>query len=813
MTKPSLSAYNVIRRVSSARGMKRFSNGALKRIRSGPSLHPQGPERVVATNPFAIPSLLTATESDSLTTSLPLLPPVSSLPPDSSGSPASNDFPPVLPGYPTPPQSAVSRASQLVHVSHPEPPPVLPFPITPHTREEYCMLQDRLKTENSFPGSTPNLINDAFDDGVPPQSATTAPSIIWSDNSPRVENFFLPDPDLNPRPSEYMDFEPTQTCQSGFADVSNLQTYPSSSSEDDVEEILRESETPGAWAMAFPSPVFSDSSSSSDGSRFNILSAAIYGQPRLHPDSEEMLTLRYDTQTCGILSIKDGPTENPWRMTLWPMAKESPALRYAINAMTAFHASKERPSLRIKGMQHFGQSLKLLSAGIQDARIDISLATTLVLAFAESWDQLISTGITHLRGAKRLVSEALINYRQGSLHPEVEARLSFLCRTWVYMDVIARLTSLDGDESEGFDTVLSPLCGPLAPNQGIDPLMGCASTLFPLIGRVANLVRKVRTSRENSLAIVSQASELRDSIEKWRIPKVLQAPEDQSTEINHSEKTAEAYRCATLLYLHQAVPEIYSESVNEIATMAKRVLNNLATVPPTSRAVIIHIFPLLAASCEVVGVEDRKWVADRWEAMMARMNIQNLDKCWIAVKEVWERRDNREQERRRQRHRAAADHLLTAYMPTECVKNETSPEDDGVHDGSLNDEGTGRPTQSTRPSQSTESRVGTLRRESAGAARGGLDYELTVRGGLHWAGVMKDWKWEGKLYSLAVTKKKLTDASSFRIRSCNIVPLFSFLLLYCDSIAMLGSCWGHVGAMLGPCLGNVGALPYDLLSS
>lgn len=612
------------------------------------------------------------------------------------------------------------------------------------------MLQNRLKTENSFPSSTPSLINDGFDDEVPPQSATTAPSTIWSDNSPKLENLLLPGTDLNARPSDYMDYEPTHIYRpSGFPSTPRLQTYPSSGSEDDVEEIMREPEPPDAWAMAFPSPVFSDSSSSSDGFRFDMLSAAIYGQPRLHPDSEEMLTLRFDTQTCGILSIKDGPTENPWRMKLWPMARESPALRYAINAMTAFHASKEKPSLRIRGMQDFGQSLKLLSAEIQDTRIDISLATTLVLAFAESWDQLISTGITHLRGAKKLVSEALINHRQGSMHPEAAARLSFLCRTWVYMDVIARLTSLDGDESEDFDTVLSPLCGPSAPNQGIDPLMGCASTLFPLIGRVANLIRKVRTSGENSLPMVSQASELKDSIEKWEAPVMFEAPEDQSTEIKHSQRTAEAYRWATLLYLHQAVPEIYSGSVTElIAAMAKEVLNHLANVPPTSRAVIIHIFPLLAASCEVIGAEDRKWVADRWEAMMARMNIQNLDKCWIVVKEVWERRDNREQERRRQRHRAAADHLLTGYMPTKCMKRKSSSGDDNVHDANSNDGSTRRVTQNTRPSPSSRSRSGMLRKDSSGTAPGGLDYELTVRGDLHWAGVMKDWKWEGELYNL-----------------------------------------------------------------
>ena len=568
-----------------------------------------------------------------------------------------------------------------------------------------------------------------------------------------------------------MDYEPTYTYQpSGFPnDISNFQSFPSSSPEDDVEEIMREPDTQDAWAMALPSPVFSDSSSSSGGSRFNVFSTALWGQPRLHPDSEEMLTLRFDTQTCGILSIKDGPTENPWRTQLWPLAKESPALRYAITALTAFHAAKEKPSLRIRGMQDFGQSLKLLSAGIQDTRVDISLATTLVLAFAESWDQLISTGITHLRGAKKLVSEALMNYRQGSLQPEVEARLSFLCRTWVYMDVIARLTSLDGDESEAFDIVLSPLCGPSAPNQGIDPLMGCASTLFPLIGRVANLIRRVRTSGENSLPIVSQASELKDSIERWVAPVMFEAPEDQSTEIKHSQRTAEAYRWATLLYLHQAVPEIYSESVTQlIAAMAKEVLNNLANVPPTSRAVIIHIFPLLAASCEAIGQDDRKWVADRWEAMMARMNIQNLDKCWVVVKEVWERRDSREKERCRQRHRAAADHLLTGYMPSKCIKRKANSGDDGVHDANLTAGSTRKATQSRRTSASTKPRSGMLRKKSSGVAPAELDHELTVRGDLHWAGVMKDWKWEGELYHLWIAHNLLTGSSPSRIGTPNV---------------------------------------------
>ena len=699
-------------------------------------------------------SILIASESVNTTASRPdhLPPPpapppaaVSSIPPESSGSPTSNTIPPVFACYPTPPQSVAPLFSQLMQPLQPKSSPTVTFKPEHQAYEDHSILHNCIKSENNFPSSTPSLLYEGFDDDLPPQSATTAPSIAWSDNSPKLENLLLPGTDLNARPSDYMDYEPTHVYQpGGFQNMSFLQTYPSSSSEDGVEEIMREPETSDAWAMPFPSPAFSDSSSSSGGSRFNILSTALYGQPKLHPDSEEMLKLRFDTQTCGILSIKDGPTENPWRMKLWPMARESAALRYAINAMTAFHASKEKPSLRIKGMQDFGQSLKLLSAEIQGTRIDISLATTLVLAFAESWDQLISTGITHLRGAKRLVGAALVNYKQGSLHVDAEARFSFLCRTWVYMDVIARLTSLEGDESEDFDTVLTPLCGPSAPKQGVDPLMGCASTLFPLIGRAANLIRKVRTSGENSLSIISQASQLKETIENWQVPTDVIAPEDQSTDVHHSVRTAEAYRWATLLYLHQAVPEIHSGSVTDhISGMAKKVLSELATVPSTSRAVIIHIFPLLAASCEITDGEDRKWVADRWEAMMARMNIQNIDKCWVVVKEVWERRDNREQERRRQRHRAAADHLLTGYIPTKCIRRKPSSGDDGVHDAST-DGSVGKARQRTKRSPSGKWKLGMPGKESSSVATGGLEYEMTVRGDLHWAGVMKDWKWEGE---------------------------------------------------------------------
>ena len=317
------------------------------------------------------------------------------------------------------------------------------------------------------------------------------------------------------------------------------------------------------------------------------------------------------------------------------------------------------------------------------------------------------------------------------------------------MDVIARLTSTDSDESNDFDTVLTPTAGPFGQVAEIDPLMGCATTLFPLIGRVANLVRKVRRSESNNAAIISKALELKEQIETWQVETLFETPEDATSEIRHSIQTAEAYRWATLLYLHQAVPEIPSITSAEIA---HKVMNYLATVPLSSRAIIVHIYPLLAAGCEACTPDDREWVDERWQAMSARMWIGNIDRCREVVREVWDRRD---------RYEASKVSLQTpqTFMSSSASQSEeTSP-----IEGSLKRKwsagqrdmgdiyswnGFGSNNFDARKRRLPDSAFGGplfLRKKSAETyADETMDYAQTVRGKVHWVGVMKDWNWESE---------------------------------------------------------------------
>ncbi|KAL8691083.1 MAG: hypothetical protein Q9218_003610 [Villophora microphyllina] len=512
--------------------------------------------------------------------------------------------------------------------------------------------------------------------------------------------------------------------------------------DDQVEEVIRQPQAVrNDWLMQLPSPPFSQMIQPLEVA---TPISSIYDIPKLSSTSPELLLLRFDQQTCGILSVKDGPTENPWRTMIWPLAQDSPALYHALISMTAFHTSKNKHKMRVEGVSHMRKSIKYLANGISNGniRMDAALATTLALAFSESWDRHISTGIQHLRGAKTMVNHALTLARRNLMTQQETARLRFLCSTFVYMDVIARLTSVDDDASDDFNFAFDASIGPSRVEHKIDPLMGCASTLFPLIGRVANLVRRVSKTTKNTINIISCANDLKSTVEAWEPPEMFEAPEDQTSNIEHSLDTAEAYRWATLLYLHQAVPEMPSKTSEELAQNA---LVYLLKVPLNSRAVIIQIYPLLAAGCEVTSHEDRAWVEDRWAAMMQRMLIGNLDRCWEVVKEVWDRRDAVENEKARYAsstiyprqsdsqslRKGPASHQQ--QQAAEFTSDESSFQTDSL---------VGERRKRVEGSEAAASMLANgLKRRSSEIIED-LDYERTVRGRLHWVGVMKDWNWE-----------------------------------------------------------------------
>jgi hypothetical protein len=220
--------------------------------------------------------------------------------------------------------------------------------------------------------------------------------------------------------------------------------------------------------------------------------------------------------------------------------------------------------------------------------------------------------------------------------------------------------------------------------------------------------------------------ELKALLEQWEPPRWFEPPEDPQSEVQHSIQVAHAYRWATLLYLHQAVPEIPSEPADELA---KRVLILLATVPYTSRTTIIQMFPLVAAGAEVDADDDRKWVLDRWTTIQARLMLGGVDRCLEVLKEVWGRRDAMNA---RREHEMGSRRAGSASSDRERTSS-SLPNDfnnyglNGFRKNSMAGRGQSRHA----------------RRGSALASLENIEFERTVRGKLHWVNVMAEWGWDG----------------------------------------------------------------------
>ncbi|RDW72560.1 fungal specific transcription factor domain-containing protein [Aspergillus mulundensis] len=475
---------------------------------------------------------------------------------------------------------------------------------------------------------------------------------------------------------------------------------------DDIEEIIRQPDRPTRTR----NPTFTGQSVT-QLSEQSIMPPSSLARPALSIGNPEMLVLHFDRSTCGILSVKDGIHENPWRTLVWPLAKDTPALYHAVFALAAFHASKDNPSLRVLGVDHMRQSITCMVQDIQSMRTDAALATSLALAFADTWDQHTRSCIQHLRGAKALVAQVVGLGMQGGLQGTDLRRVRFLYNTWLYMDVIARLTSREEQGDQEIEVPSFPF--PQGTVHEIDPLMGCAATLFPLINQVARLIQRVRKTESNSISLISEAIELKQLVEHWEPPDWFEPPEDPTSEVQHSIQTAYAYRWATVLYLHQAVPEMPSEPTQDLA---KRVLVLLATVPPSSRTTIIQMFPLLVAGCEAEQAEDRDWVLRRWSAIQTRLMLGSIDRCIEVVREVWARRDaSVAQERQQQQLQAASRSRNNA----------------------------GQTLGMNKVFYTGRGPVASSRRSSAVSPLGNIDFDKTVRGKAHWAHVMQEWGWEG----------------------------------------------------------------------
>ncbi|KAF1943316.1 hypothetical protein EJ02DRAFT_400651 [Clathrospora elynae] len=449
-------------------------------------------------------------------------------------------------------------------------------------------------------------------------------------------------------------------------------------------------------------------------------------------------------QTCHTFSIQEESDQNPWRTLIWPLAKEHPALWHAIAALTCFGMCRQQPQLRPDGARHVLHNTELFLENMNQGEVplDVALAATLAFGFAETWDyETARTGVNHIRIAEILLSQLLSNRARTVLGSGEEARLEFLYNTWTYMDVLARFTCNDTFLSYSTNTPIPHWSELGWTTCNLDPLMGYSTTFFPIMRRVANLINKVRarTSPRNSPAIISQGLDLKRSIEAWTPPIDLETVDDPSPNMTDAIQTAEAYRWSTLCLLYQAVPEL--PNLTSYGELAQKILVYLATIPTNSTTMIVHILPLMVAGCDTVEEEDRDFVRERWKAISARMPTSVASRCINITEEVWRRREEY----------LCTRGLSISHLPHISI---TSIESAALSQNIVNSIILGSMSSPGAPSDIRNGQNGQVNVRKgkvydfpiSAAFKKGVDgltrsgcTEYTVRGRLHWLGVMSDW--------------------------------------------------------------------------
>ena len=465
--------------------------------------------------------------------------------------------------------------------------------------------------------------------------------------------------------------------------------------------------------------------------------------PKTNQDREEHIATALRLNMCHKLSIEEDTDRNMWWNLVWPLAKNQPAVYNAIGALTCFGANDDSPPLRIDGAQYVNRSTQNLSEQMEKGEMPLyaALAATLALGFAETWDHKNSSGGSmHVRGGGLLLQQITTNHSNMACNDEQQTLLGFLAHTWLYMDALARFTC--SDLSQPYPGgVSSPDLTLFSTNESkLDPLMGYATALFPIIRHVADLINKVRAREmsRNSPAIISQALELRRAIEQWTLPIDLEAIDDPSQLMTDAIQTAEAYRWSTLLMLYQTVPEL--PNLTSYGELAQKILVYLATIPLSSTTVIIHIFPLIVAGCDAVEEEDRQFVRDRWNAMSRRMVPGVIDRCLKITEEIWKRREE-------YLWNSGLSFTSNGRQVNTTINDSTALSKDIA---SFINFGTSPGATTTSSSGNTERLVRKGNDFPISAAfKKGVDMltrsgctEYTVRGRLHWLGVLKDWNWQ-----------------------------------------------------------------------
>jgi hypothetical protein len=271
-----------------------------------------------------------------------------------------------------------------------------------------------------------------------------------------------------------------------------------------------------------------------------------------------------------------------------------------------------------------------------------------------------------------------------------------------FYDVIAALSfgkaPLSAAPAAGCLLPFPPLGAPaVSPLSNVDTLLGMATTLWPIIHRLSNLLT-IKTTLEREMRIDSLSAKvsrlqnefttttktIEEALEQWQpclpasfIPDSFDedeagltsprlAAEAQTTNpmdpevraaaaenrrMNSILSNSLAYRHSAFVYLYRTIYG-HARSHPLVQKHTHASLRHCVSTVAHEGPMGALLWPLFVGACEAMTERDRCLARRAFAAIDKRQGMTNIERAWEIVREVWNRADRIDEERRREEEAA-----------------------------------------------------------------------------------------------------------------------------------------------------------------
>ncbi|KAI6756782.1 hypothetical protein HG530_011380 [Fusarium avenaceum] len=370
---------------------------------------------------------------------------------------------------------------------------------------------------------------------------------------------------------------------------------------------------------------------------------------------------------CNVLShliVFREESGNPFQQLLLPLCHESQPVTNAVYALASAHLEYRGVENDEKSVYFHNKAIQGLARLIQKgagANRNELLAAIMLLVYYEVLVQKGRSNIVdgHLKGAMTIMSN------NGTA---TDPTGIFLERAFRFYDVIAALSfgtaPLSSAPGTNYLAPFPPLDsgGATSPLNSVDTLLGMATSLWPVIHRLSNLLAlkdqldvAVANEEASKVAVLrsefeTSATAIEAALEEWHpvLPEnsiLNQNPEElspeQSTERSRLQSilsNALSYRHSAFVYLYRTIysyPRRHPLVQRHTHISLTHCVGTVSNTGPMSAL----LWPLFVAACEATTLSDRDLARQTFIAINRRQGMTNIDRAWTIVQEVWRRAD------------------------------------------------------------------------------------------------------------------------------------------------------------------------------